>query len=61
MKLKFCIRKKIGAREVKKGEKQFWKVDVANVQNIALEAECVKTKRYNNICPSVVFTQANLE
>lgn len=57
----YLERKKVGTKEVKRGEKQFWEVDVANAQNVALEAECVKTKRYSSYCPSVVFTQADLE
>lgn len=52
-------RQKIGLKEVKRGEKQFWEVDVTNTQNIALEAECIKTKRYSSTCPSIVFTQAD--
>lgn len=54
-------RQKIGLKEVKRGEKQFWEVNVTNTQNIALEAECIKTRRYQSFCPSVVFTQADLE
>ncbi len=47
-------RQKVGSKEVKRGEKQFWQVDVSNVQNIALEAEFIKTKQYGSYCPSVV-------
>ena len=54
-------RQKIGLKEVKRGEKQVWEVDITNTQNIALEAECIKTRRYQSFCPSVVFTQADLE
>jgi eukaryotic-like serine/threonine-protein kinase len=55
-------RQKIGLKEVKRGEKQFWEVDITNTQNIALEAQCVKVvKSYNPYCPSIVFTQADLE
>ena len=57
----YLDRTKIGSKQVKRGEKQFWEVDVTNAKNIALEAECVKTKGYNSYCPSVVFTQADLE
>jgi hypothetical protein len=46
---------------VKRGEKQFWEVNVTNTQNVALEAECLKPQRYGSACPSVVFTQADLE
>lgn len=52
---------KVGSKEVQRGEKQSWEVDVTNTQNIALEAECVKTKRSGRFCPSIVFTQADLE
>lgn len=54
-------RQKVGFKETKRGEKQFWEVDVTNAQNIALEAECVKPMRNNSFCPSIVFTQADLE
>jgi serine/threonine-protein kinase len=43
------------------GEKQFWKINVANAQNVALEAECLKPKRYGSMCLPIVFTQADLE
>ncbi len=54
-------KQKFGSKEVKRGDKQFWEVDVANIQNLALEAECIKTRKYNSLCPSVIFTQASLE
>lgn len=57
----YLDRRKIGTKEVKRGEKQFWEINVANAQNVALEAECVKPKRYSSYCPSLVFTQADLE
>lgn len=57
----YLDRRKIGSKEVKRGEKQFWEVNVTNTQNVALEAECLKPQRYGSACPSVVFTQADLE
>lgn len=57
----YLDRVKIGSKEVKRGEKQFWEVNVAKAQNVALEAECLKPKRYGSVCPPIVFTQANLE
>lgn len=57
----YLDKQKVGSKEVKRGDKQFWELDVVNVQNVALEAECIKTKRYKNLCPSVIFTQADLE
>jgi eukaryotic-like serine/threonine-protein kinase len=54
-------RQKVGFKEIKRGEKQFWEVDVTNAQNIALEAECVKPVRNQSFCPSIIFTQADLE
>ncbi|PSB28902.1 protein kinase domain-containing protein [Chlorogloea sp. CCALA 695] len=57
----YLDRRKIGSKEVKRGEKQFWEVNVANASNVALEAECLKPKRYGSVCPSIVFTQADLE
>jgi eukaryotic-like serine/threonine-protein kinase len=57
----YLDRQKIGSKEVKRGEKQFWEINVTNTQNVAVEAECLKPKRYGSVCPSVVFTQADLE
>lgn len=57
----YVDKKKLGSKKIIRGEPQSWEIDVTNVQNIALEAECIKPKQYNNSCPSVVFTQADLE
>ena len=57
----YLNRKKLGSKKIIRGEPQLWEIDVTNVQNIALEAECIKTKKYDRRCPSVVFTQADLE
>lgn len=57
----YLERRKIGTKEVNRGEKQVWEVDVVNAQNIALEAECIKPKISYYCCPSVMFAQANLE
>ncbi|MBW4639290.1 MAG: protein kinase [Gloeocapsa sp. UFS-A4-WI-NPMV-4B04] len=57
----YLDKKKLGSKKIIRGEPQSWEIDVTNVQNIALEAECIKPKQYNNSCPSVVFTQAELE
>lgn len=46
---------------MKIGEKPFWEVNVANIQNVDLEAECLKPKRYRSVYPPIIFTQADLE
>lgn len=56
----YLDKKNIGSKEVVRGEKQSWKIDVTNIQNVALEAECLKSTRYDN-CPPITFTQAELE
>lgn len=57
----YLDKKKLGSKEITRGEPQSWEIDVTNVQNIALEAECIKPKKYDRLCPSVVFTKAELE
>ncbi len=62
-KLKLTIyldRKSIGSKEVTKGEIKTWGVNIANVQNVALEAECINSSKVPNVCPALVFTQVDL-
>lgn len=57
----YLDQQKVGSKEVKRGEKQSWAIDVTKVKNIALEAECIKTQRGGSVCPPIVFAQADLE
>jgi len=69
----YANQKNIGSKEIIRGGKQFWKIDVSNVQNIAMQAECIKGDKYTDrsfsdtrgqqfeLCPALVFTQADLE
>ncbi|WP_052672232.1 protein kinase domain-containing protein [Aliterella atlantica] len=70
----YANQKNIGSKEVIRGGKQFWNIDVTNVQNIALQAECIKGDAYTSrsvgtgtygqqfeLCPALVFTQADLK
>ena len=52
--------KNIGSKEVSKGEIETWGLDIANVQNVALQAECIKSHNTPKICPALVFTQVDL-
>ncbi len=56
----YLDRKNIGSKEVTNGEIKTWGVNVAEVQNIALEAECIKSSNVSGICPALVFTQVDL-
>lgn len=56
----YLDRKSIGSKEVTKGEIKTWGVNIADVQNVALEAECIKSSNISNICPALVFTQVDL-
>lgn len=53
-------KKNIGSKEVSKGEIKTWGLNIADVQNVALEAECIKTTNIPKICPALVFTQVDL-
>lgn len=69
----YANQKNIGSKEVIRGGKQFWNIDVTNVQNIALQAQCIKGDSYTarslgstynqqfELCPALVFTQADLK
>ena len=65
----YSDQKNIGSKEIIRGGKQFWKIDITNVQNVALQAECIKGDTYQSrgyneqleLCPALVFTQADLE
>ncbi|MBW4664231.1 MAG: protein kinase [Chroococcus sp. CMT-3BRIN-NPC107] len=56
----YLDRKNIGSKEVTKGEIKTWGLDIADVQNVALEAECIKSSNIPKICPALVFTQLDL-
>jgi len=56
----YLDRKNIGSKEVTKGEIKTWGVNIANVQNVALEAECIKNSNVPKVCPALVFTQIDL-
>jgi eukaryotic-like serine/threonine-protein kinase len=56
----YLDRKNIGSKEVTKGEIKTWGVNVADVQNVALEAECVTSSNIPKVCPALVFTQIDL-
>ncbi len=56
----YLDRKSIGSKEVTKGEIQTWGVNIADVQNVALEAECIKSSNIPKVCPALVFTQVDL-
>lgn len=56
----YLDQKSIGSKEVTKGKITTWGVDIANVQNVALEAECIKSSKVPNVCPALVFTQVDL-
>ena len=66
----YADQKNIGSKEIIRGGKQFWKIDITNVQNVALQAECIKGNTYISnggygqkfeLCPALVFNQADLE
>lgn len=56
----YLDKKNIGSKEVTKGEIKTWGLNIADVQNVALEAECVKNSNIPKICPALVFTQLDL-
>lgn len=56
----YLDQKSIGSKEVTKGEIKTWGVNIADVQNVALEAECIKSSNVPNVCPALVFTQIDL-
>ena len=56
----YLDRKNIGSKEVTKGEIKTWGINVADVQNVALEAECVTSSNIPKVCPALVFTQVDL-
>ncbi len=56
----YLDKKNIGSKEVAKGEVKTWRLNIANVQKVALEAECIKSNNLPKICPALVFTQVDL-
>ncbi|WP_009631534.1 serine/threonine protein kinase [Synechocystis sp. PCC 7509] len=56
----YLDQKSIGSKEVTKGEIKTWGVNIADVENVALEAECIKSSNISNTCPALVFTQVDL-
>jgi serine/threonine-protein kinase len=52
--------KNIGSKEVTKGEIKTWGLNIAEVENVALEAECIESNYVPKICPALVFTQVDL-
>lgn len=56
----YLDQKSIGSKEITKGEIKTWGVNIADVQNVALEAECIKSSNVPNVCPALVFTQVDL-
>ncbi|PSB29200.1 protein kinase domain-containing protein [Chlorogloea sp. CCALA 695] len=56
----YLDRKNIGSKEVTKGEIKTWGLNIAEVENVALEAECIESNYVPKICPALVFTQVDL-
>ncbi len=56
----YLDRKNIGSKEVTRGEIKTWGVNISDVQNVALEAECIKNSNIPKVCPALVFTQVDL-
>ena len=56
----YLDRKNIGSKEVTKGEIKTWGLNIAEVKNVALEAECIKSNYVPKVCPALVFTQVDL-
>lgn len=50
----------VGSKEVTKGKIETWGLNIADVQNVALQAECIKSHSIPKICPALVFTQVDL-
>ncbi|MDP8966449.1 MAG: hypothetical protein M3O33_21170 [Cyanobacteriota bacterium] len=50
-----------GSQSVSKGDKLRWPVDIKNTRNLALEAECISTRRNSNSCPALYFFEDVLE
>ncbi len=56
----YLDKKNIGSKEVTRGEVKTWRLNIANVQKVALKAECIKSSNLPKICPALVFTQVDL-
>ena len=56
----YLDRKNIGSKEVTKGEIKTWRLNITEVENVALEAECIRSNYVPKICPALVFTQVDL-
>jgi hypothetical protein len=50
-----------GSQSVSKGDKLRWPVDVKNTRNLAIEAECISTRRESGSCPALYFFEDILE
>ncbi|MCP6758471.1 MAG: hypothetical protein NHB32_06790 [Fischerella sp. CENA71] len=51
----------VGEKQVIRGSKQLWSIDLKNAKNISLEAKCVQSSGVSNSCPGISFTDLTLK